>query len=275
MREKIEKIQAKYRYSAILLKQLVVTEFKLRYQGSVLGYLWSLMRPLFLFVIMYVVFVYFLKIGSDVPYWPVQLLLGIVLWNFFAEVTNSGVTSVVDRGDIIRKINFPKYVIVLASAISAFINLLINLAVIIIFMIISGVDLHASALIAPVYILEIFIFALGISFMLSAIFVKFRDVNYIWEIIMQGLFYGSVVIYPITMVMERGGHFAQLLLLNPVAQAIQDIRHVLVSPQAHTLSGLSGGDIFMTLIPFGLVTVVAIAGMYIFKKQAPSFAENV
>lgn len=275
MSEIVEKIITRYRYSAILLRQLVVTEFKLRYQGSVLGYLWSLMRPLFLFLIMYVVFVYFLKIGGDVPYWPVQLLLGIVLWNFFAEVTNNGITSVVERGDIIRKINFPKYVIILSSAISAFINLLINLAVILVFMIISGVDIQMSILLTPLYILEIFLFAIGISFLLSAVFVKFRDINYIWEIVMQGLFYGSVVIYPITMVMERGGNFAQLLLLNPVAQAIQDARHTLISADAHTLLSLSDGNAYISLIPIGLVITVFVVGVYVFKKQAPSFAENV
>lgn len=275
MRENIENIITKYRYSAILLRQLVITEFKLRYQGSVLGYLWSLMRPLFLFLIMYVVFVYFLKIGGDVPYWPVQLLLGIVLWNFFAEVTNNGITSVVERGDIIRKINFPKYVIILSSAISAFINLLINLAVILAFMLVSGVHLHVGMLLAPVYIIEIFVFAIGISFLLSAVFVKFRDINYIWEIVMQGLFYGSVVIYPITMVMERGGHFAQILLLNPVAQSIQDARHALVSPEAHTLLGLTGGNIWISLIPVLIVILVSAIGIFVFKRQAPSFAENV
>ena len=99
-----KKIYKKYHYSLILLRELVITEFKLRYQGSILGYLWSLLRPLFLFVILYVVFVFFLRIGSDIPYWPVALLLGIVVWNFFAEVTNNGVTSIVNRGDVIRKI---------------------------------------------------------------------------------------------------------------------------------------------------------------------------
>ena len=169
----------KYRYSLILLRELVITEFKLRYQGSVLGYLWSLLRPLFLFLILYVVFVYFLRIGGDIPNWPVAMLLGIVLWNFFSEVTNNGVTSIVNRGDVIRKINFPKYVIVVAGTISAFINLLLNMVVIAVFMIVSGVELTALAILTPLLIFEIFIFALGLSFLLSALFVKIRDINYV------------------------------------------------------------------------------------------------
>lgn len=265
----------KYRYSLILLRELVITEFKLRYQGSVLGYLWSLLRPLFLFVILYFVFVYFLKIGNDIPHWPVSLLLGIVLWNFFSEVTTTGVTSVVARGDVIRKINFPKYVILLAGSVSAFINLLLNLVVIAIFIIINGVDLSWSALLSPIYIIEIFVFALGLSFILSAIFVKFRDVNYIWEVIMQALFYASAVIYPISYIIEKSQSAAQLVLLNPVAQSIQDARHTLISDQTPTLFSLSGGNILLSLVPIAIVTAVLMFGAVFFKKQSPTFAENV
>lgn len=116
MTKQISRISERYRYSIILLKELVITEFKLRYQGSILGYFWSLLKPLFLFVILYFVFVHFLRVGSDVPNWPIALLFGIVLWNFFSEITSNGVGAIVGRGDIIRKINFPKYVIVMASS---------------------------------------------------------------------------------------------------------------------------------------------------------------
>ena len=265
----------KYRYSIILLKELVITEFKLRYQGSVLGYLWSLLRPLFLFVILYFVFVYFLKIGSDIPHWPVALLLGIVLWNFFAEVTNNGVTSVVARGDVIRKINFPKYVILLAGSVSAFINLLLNLIVIAVFMVINGVDVHWIALLSPLYIIEIFAFALGLAFILGTVFVKLRDINYIWEVIMQALFYASAVIYPISYIIEKSQSAAQVVLLNPVAQAIQDVRHTLITDQTPTLFSLSGGNILISLIPIAIVVIVLVFGALLFKKQSPTFAENV
>jgi len=271
----LEKVVSKYRYSAILLRELVITEFKLRYQGSVLGYLWSLLRPLFLFVILYFVFVSFLKIGSDIPHWPVALLLGIVLWNFFAEVTGNGVTSVVDRGDVIRKINFPKYVIVIAGSVSALINLLLNLVVIAVFMAINGVDLHWSILLSPFYILEIFIFALGLAFILSATFVKLRDINYIWEIIMQGLFYASAIIYPVTYVMTRNEEIAKIMLLNPVSQAVQDARHVLVSDHNPTLSTLANGNILLVLVPFIIVLVTFVFGAWYFRRQSPYFAENI
>jgi len=269
------KFVSKYRYSIILLKELVITEFKLRYQGSALGYLWSLLRPLFLFVILYFVFVYFLRVGSGIPHWPVAMLLGIVLWNFFSEVTNIGLTSIVSRGDIIRKINFPKYVILLAGSVSALINLVLNLFVIGVFMWINQVNLSWSALLSPLYIIEIFIFALGLSFILSTIFVKLRDMNYIWEIIMQALFYASAVIYPISMVVERSATIAQVLLLNPVAQAIQDARQTLIYDQTPTLLSISSGNILIAFIPIALVIAVFIFGAWFFKKQSPNFAENV
>lgn len=271
----VSQFTQKYRYSLILLKELVITEFKLRYQGSVLGYLWSLLRPLFLFVILYFVFIYFLRIGSDIPHWPVALLLGIVLWNFFSEVTNNGVTAIVNRGDVIRKINFPKYVIVLAGSVSAFINLLLNLVVIGIFMAINGVDIHWIALLSPVYIIELFAFALGLAFILSAVFVSLRDMNYIWEIIMQGLFYASAIIYPVSMVIDKSPKIAELLLLNPVAQSIQDIRYVLISEQNPTLYSLSGGNLWWSLVPVGIVVATLVIGGLFFKKKSPNFAENV
>lgn len=264
----------KYRYSIILLKELVITGFKLRYQGSVLGYMWSLLKPLFLFAILYYVFVYFLKIGEGVPHWPVSMLLGIVLWNFFAEVTNTGLAAIVDRGDVIRKINFPKYVIILSSSILALINLFFNFVVIALFMILNGVNLEWTALLAPLPIIELFALALGISFILSAVFVKLRDMNYIWEIIMQALFYGSAVLYPISMVLDRNEFLAKLLLLNPIAQSIQDARHLLIGDSNLTLLSLTG-NVWLMIIPISIVVVTLVCGSIYFKRRSLYFAEDV
>src|SRR3954465_4330093 len=128
-----------------LLAELVRTDFKLRYQGSVLGYAWSLLRPLLMFAILYVVFVRFLKFGGDVPHFPIYLLLGIVLWNFFNEMTVQSLGSIVGRGDLIRKIRIPRWIIVFSSSISALINLFLNMIVIVVFMFLNHVDLMSSA----------------------------------------------------------------------------------------------------------------------------------
>lgn len=269
----MKKLRDKYRYSVILLRELVKTDFKLRYQGSILGYVWSLLRPMFLFVILYFVFVVFLKVGGDMPHWPVGLLVGIVLWNFFSEITSAGVGAIVGRGDVIRKINFPKYIIVLASSISALINLGLNMIVIFVFLLLNGVELQWSALLAPLYMLEIFTFGLGIAFLLSALYVRYRDINFVWEIILQGLFYASIVLYPVSMLLEAHPKIAKLLLLNPVAQSIQDVRHMLVSHSYPTLMTIKGG--WFALIPVGIVVAVFSLGAWYFKRRSRSFAEDI
>src|SRR3954465_6218420 len=129
----------------VLVNELVRTDFKLRYQGSVLGYAWSLLRPLLLFVILYVVFVKFLRVMSGIPHSPVYLLLGIVIWNFFLEMTTQSLGSIVGRGDLIRKIRIPRWIIVFSSSISALINLFLNMIVIVVFMFLNHVDLMSSA----------------------------------------------------------------------------------------------------------------------------------
>src|SRR5471030_1004722 len=140
-----------------LLRELVATEFKLRYQGSALGYLWSLFRPLFLFGTLLVVFGFILKIGSNIEHYPIYLLLGIVLWSFFAEATNNGLQSIVGRGDLIRKINFPKYIIVISGTISALINLGISAAVVLLFLAFSAIPLRPIALVFPLLIVELYV----------------------------------------------------------------------------------------------------------------------
>lgn len=270
----LEKIKSRYTYSIILLRQLVITDFKLRYQGSALGYVWSLLRPLFLFVILYIVFVKFLRFGSDVPHFPVYLLMGIVVWNFFAEITTTSINAIVGRGDLIRKLNFPKYVLIVSTAFSALINLLLNGVVIGVFMFINHVDFTWQLLWVPAFILEVFVFALALGFILSALFVRLRDINYIWEVVMQALFYLTPIIYPLSLVTDRWPEFAKLLLLNPVAQAIQDIRQVSVTQQTVTLDELVG-HWYVAALPFVIVVVVTGFAILLFKRRSPHFAEEV
>lgn len=272
--KKFKELKKKYRYSLILIRELVITEFKLRYQGSVLGYLWSLLKPLFLFIILYFVFVYFLKIGAGIPHWPVSMLLGIVIWNFFAEITNGGLKSVVSRGGLIRNINFPKYIIIVSSAISASINLFFNLLIVLIFSVINGVPFTFQMFILPIYLIEILIFGMGIAFTLSSFYVKFRDIQYIWEIIMQGLFYASAAIFPLSKVLDSHRTIGQLMLLNPVAQALQDARKVFINPDLPNLATLNS-NILVPFIPILLVVIVFVFGAWYFKKKSPYFAENV
>ena len=270
----IKKTQSKYRYSIILLKQLVITDFKLRYKGSALGYVWTLLRPLALFAILYIVFVHFLKVGSSTPHFAVYLLMGVVLWNYFTEVTNNGLSAIVGKGDLLRKIAFPRYAVVVAGSLSALINLAINLVVVSIFIVINGVHIQVEALWIFPLILELFVFGLGIAFLLSALFVRFRDINYIWEVVLQAGFYATPILYPITLVIGVSPLLAKLMLLNPVAQIVQDVRATVVTTDTVTLASLLHNP-FASLIPVVFVLIVTVLSMLYFKKRSPGFAEEI
>jgi len=269
----MEKLKQRYRYSFILLKQLVKTDFKLRYQNSVLGYLWSLLRPLALFVIMYIVFVRFLKVNYQVPHSAVYLLVGLVIWNYFGEVTSGSIGAIVGRGDLLRKLNFPKYTIVLAGSVSALINLAINLVVVSIFMVVQHVDVGINIIYVPLLILELFVFSIALAFFLSALFVRFRDVNYIWEVIMQAAFYATPIFYPLVAV-PASHHLRQIVMLNPVAQIIQDIRFSLVTDHTPTIASVYGSG-WVRAIPIATTVLLAvIAGSY-FRSRSRYFAEEI
>lgn len=255
-----------------LVSELVRTDFKLRYQGSTLGYAWSLLRPLLLFVILYVVFVKFLKLGSGVPHYPVYLLLGIVMWNFFNELTVQGLGAIVGRGDLIRKIHIPRWIIVFSSSLSALINFGLNLIVIAVFMILNHVDLMATILWLPLIFAEVYIFALGLSFFLSALYVKFRDVGYIWEVLIQAGFYLTPILYPLSRI--TNATFQKLILLNPMAQTVQDARYAAVTHQTVTAQHVFQGGWYQ-YIAYGVVVIVVIAGVAYFKKESTYFAENI
>lgn len=270
----IVKIRSKYRYSIILLKQLVITDFKLRYKGSVLGYVWSLLRPLALFAILYVVFVHFLRFGADIPHFAVSLLIGVVLWNYFTEVTTNGLSAIVSKGDLMRKLAFPRYVIVVAGSLSALINLAINLVVVGVFIMFNGVDLTWYALWVIPLIIELFVLGLAFAFLLSALYVKFKDISYIWELLLQAGFYATPIIYPITMVLAISPAAAKIMMLNPVAQIIQDVRAAVISLDTPTITSLFGNP-YVHLIPILAVLVIAVFSALYFRKKSASFAEEI
>lgn len=238
-----------------------------------LGYLWSLLKPLFMFAILYVVFDYIFNLGKGVPHYPVYLLLGMVLWTFFSEATTNGLQSIISRGDLIRKINFPKYIIVVSGTISALINLGLNLIVVAVFIVANGVEIGWQAVLIIPLIVELYILALAIAFFLSAVNVKFRDVGYLWEIFMQAAFYATPILYPVSMVIERSAVLAKVILINPVAQVIQDARYVLVTPNTTTIWSYAGG--WKVVLPFVIILVILVLATYYFKRNQKHFAEQI
>ena len=270
----MKKLRDKYHYSWIILVELVKTDFKLRYEGSVLGMLWSALKPLLLFTIMYVVFVHFLRFGAGIPFFANSLLLALVLWTFFSEATSQGMHAIVARGDVIRKINIPKYVVVVSTTASAMVNLGINLVIVLIFAVISGVQFTWSALLIVPVLLELFIFTISISFLLSAVYVKFRDISHVWDVAIQGLFYATPIIYPISMVMGFSETAGKALLLNPIAMMIQDARWGLIYQGTETLWNTVGNPLIMA-IPHLIVVLCVIVSVRYFRKNSKYFAELI
>jgi ABC-2 type transport system permease protein len=252
---------------------LAVQEFKLRFFGSVLGYLWQLMRPLMLFGVLYVVFTQFVEVSNQ-PLFPVSLLLGIVLFTFFAEATAGAVSSVVDREQLVRKIHFPRLAIPLAVVLTAGFNLVLNLVVVFIFGLALGVEARWTWLELPVLIALLGLFAVGVAALLSALFVRFRDVRPIWDVVLQVVFYGSLIIVPFETVHERFPKLSQILLANPLAAIIQQGRHALVDPRFPDAASAIGGAGLM-LVPLGVVVATLALGLSVFRRAAPHIAEDL
>lgn len=265
----MELLSAKNR---ILLKELIKTDFKLRYQGSVIGYLWSILKPLMLFAIMYVVFIHFLRLGNDVPHFPVALLLGNVIWSFFSEATNMGMVSIVARGDLLRKLHFSKEIIVLSSVVGAAINFSINLLVVLVFAVFNGVQFTWTVVLALPLFVELFLLATGVALLLSTLFVRFRDLAQIWEVIMQAGMYATPIIYSLSFVMNQNVLAAKIMMLNPMAQIIQDMRYFVIDKANVSVWQVIDNKL-LVLLPYLIPLCLFVIGGIVFNKYSKKFAE--
>jgi ABC-2 type transport system permease protein len=251
-----------------------VTEFRLKFFGSVLGYFWQLMRPLMLFGVLYIVFTEFVRLGGGVDFYPVVLLTGIVIYTFFAEVTAASVTSVINRENLVRKIQFPRMVIPISVVLTSLFNFVLNFAAIFLFMLLAGVELRWSWLQFIPLILFLALMCTGIAMALSALFVRYRDIGPIWDVVLPITFYGSPVLYPIEVVGERSMTVQHYLMCNPLAVVLQQTRHALIDPNAPSAAQAIGGAPRL-LIPLGIVVVICVVGYFVFERSAPSIAEEL
>ncbi len=222
--------------------------------------------------LLYTVFTVVWPVARGVEYYGVYLLLGIVFWNFFTETTSVGAQSIVNNGSLLRKIDIPRYLIVIASSVSALINLGLSLLVVIIFAIISGVPFSPSWFLVIVFGFQLYSLAVGVALILTTINVKFRDIVYIWEILLQGGFYASAVIFPLQAVPVI---YQKYFFLNPVVQIIQDARFSLI--QSSDVATLWNSDISwkIRIVPFIISIFICAFGVYYFRKKSKYFAENI
>lgn len=259
----------------LLAWTLATTEFKLRFFGSLLGYFWQLMRPLLLFAVLYAVFVGILNTGGDQPMFGVALLLGIVVFQFFADSTGGSIKSLMQRENLVRKIDFPRAAIPVSCVLQAVFNFGLNLIPVFIFLFAAGGKFYWRWFELPLILAMLILFVTGLSLLLSAMFVSFRDVEPIWEVVSQALFYGTPILYPLSLVIEKVSlTVAQIMLANPLAAAIQQLRHAVVDP-AYQSPGQIFGSTAGDLIPVGISLLTFIIGALYFRRMAPLIAERL
>lgn len=257
-----------------LLWLMSVTEFKRTYFGTVLGYVWSLIRPLMLFGVLLFVFTKVFKIGSaEVEHYPVLLLLGIVLFTFFQESTTNSVTSVVAQEGVVRKTQFPRLVIPLSTVLTAAFNFCLNLIIVFAFVFAFGVEPAWTWLIFPVALALLFVFTAAVSMALSVLYVRFRDVAIIWTVFAQVLFYATPILYPVTAFHNET--YEHILMVNPLAVIFEQVRvWILTEPGAPTAVEAAGG--WLGLLPAAVIFGgICAFGIWIFNRDAPRIAEEL
>lgn len=250
---------------------LAATDFKLRYFGSVLGYFWSLARPVLFFGVVYTVFTQVLDVGGDVPHYPVYLLTAIILWTFFTDTTSGCVQCLITREGLLRKMRFPRLVIPLSVALTALFNLGTNLIAVLVFALASGVEVRWTWLEMIPLVGLLATFATGIGMLLSVLYVRFRDIQPIWEVVQQVLFYGSPILYTAGQYED----FEHLIVtLNPIAALLTQMGHAFIDADAPTVVAATGGGIRF-LIPIAIIFGVFALGLWFFTREAPRIAENL
>lgn len=256
---------------ASLTWTLAISEFKLRFYGSLLGVAWTLVRPFAFFAVIYTVFTQILKVGTDVVNYPAYLLLALTLFMYFGEVTGASVSCLLHRENLLRKMRFPRLVIPLSVALTALLNLAMTLTAAVIFLAIIGIYPTWSWLELIPLVALLTMFALGIGLLLSVLFVRYRDVQPIWDVLSQMLFYASPVLYVATHV---EGRYLGLYMCNPLATLLTEMRHAVVDPTAAGAGAALGGNVRLA-IPLGIIAATFVLGLYVFRREAPRVAENL
>ncbi|HEU5105111.1 MAG TPA: ABC transporter permease [Solirubrobacterales bacterium] len=257
-----------------LLWLMSVTEFRRTYFGTVFGYLWSLVRPLMLFGVLLFVFTQVFKVGSSLEDYPVLLLLGIVQFTFFQEATTAAVTSVVAQEGVVRKTQFPRLVIPLATVLTAFFNFCLNLVIVLVFILAWGVEPMWTWLLFPIAVAALFVLTAAVSMILSVLFVRFRDVAIIWTVLAQVLFYATPILYPLGLEDFLNRTVENLLMLNPLAVIFEQVRVWVLEPSAPTPAEAAGGALHLLPALAIYISVCAFA-VWIFNREAPRIAEDL
>jgi ABC-2 type transport system permease protein len=253
------------------------TEFKLRYFGSILGYLWSLMRPLLFFGVLYFFFTKVVRLGKGIPHYGVYLLMGIVFWNYVGEATGSAVNCLITREGLLRKVRFPRMVIPMSVSLTATFNLAMNSIAVIVFALASGVTPTPLWLEMFPIALGFIVLATGIAMLLSALYVRYRDVAPIWEVALQAWFYTSPIMFPVSAIASRfSTGLVHIAMLNPIATLLAQAGYAFIGGDPeHFPSAVSAGGVIPVTIALALIPATFALGWWYFAKEAPRIAEEL
>jgi len=254
-----------------LVAVLTGMDIKIKYGDSALGYVWTIGKPLALFSTLYVVFGRLARFGTPPPHYALYLVIGVMLWTYFADGVTRTMNSFVTNGNLMRKLPFPRLVIPLSASLTAFVTFGLGLLAIAIFIASNGFVPQLDWLLLILEVLELYLFILGLGLVLGVMYVRLRDVAQVWELSMQLLFFLAPIVYPFTMVPPR---WRQIMMLNPFTQVMQDVR-ALVIYDDHNAIVAHVSISPLRVIPLLIVAFTLGLGFYLFKREEPWFPERV
>lgn len=266
---------SRLRHNLRILHVLAAIDFKLKYAGSALGYVWSVVKPLALFTMLYLVFGRIFDLRSISEYYPLSLLIGIVLFTFFGEATSLGIGSVVERAGLLRKLSFPRLIIPTSRTVGVAITFAVNLTVVAAFVAWNQIPPRWNWILVFPLLVELYIFTLGMTLILATLFVRLRDIGQVWELFSQLLFYATPIIYPIGFLPPWA---RTVVFLSPLTQVLQDIRAIVLYPDLPA-NRITAAAVFHSaggrLIPIVVALGTFVVGFVVFRRQSPWFAERV
>ncbi len=254
-----------------LVYLISVTEFKKTYFGTALGYLWSVARPLMLFGVLLAVFTQVFRLGSQVPHYPVLLLFNIVLFGFFQEATLTAVTSIAGQEGIVRKTQFPRLVIPLSVVLTSLFNLGLNLVVVFIFILASGISPTWTWLLLPVVLVVLLVITTAVSMIVASLYPRFRDTAILWSVFSTALFYATPVLYPLEVAPQT---LRDVIVLNPLTPLLELARRWIIDPSAPGPAAAAGGFIHL-LAPAAIYLLTCVFAVWFFDREAPRIAEQL
>ena len=257
--------------SLTVVMTLAIAQFKFRYLDSKLSYAWAVARPALLFVVLYGVFTVVAGLDAGVKHYAAYVFLSVVLWSYFADSTGVAARSLVEYGDILRKIPVAPAVIPLSVAFSAFLDLLMSLGAVLVFLVLTGVEPRASWIQLAMLVAVLSVLVAGVALGLSALYVEYRDVDQLWLVGRQVLFYLSPIVYVVAALPDSIEHWA---LANPVAAVLTQARHAMLDPGAPTAAAAAGGYPFV-LVPLAATVAIFVAGAWTFRRRSPRLAERL